>query len=133
MQRPRDRQPKKLPDRQLYNDVPLLVTRVTDEERLFLKEWCEKRHLGSNYILVSTTYWLRSKSHTYASSLMFPEAKRLYMILCIHLTLKHLGYEEIHKCNFMFDLLEVYPSITSEKHREMEWELFRHLNFDLGK
>lgn len=122
----------KLPDRQLFDDLPLLVSSITAEERLFLREWCQARSVGDNYVVVATTFWLRCKSHTYASSLMFAEAKKVYMILCIHLTLKHLGYEEVHKCNFFADLKEVYPSMTAHMHQDMEWEVFRCLNFDLG-
>lgn len=118
--------------RKLYDDLPLVLTRVTEEERFFLREWCETRNLGENYVVVATTYWLRCKSHAYTSFLKFVEAKEIYLVLCIHLTLKHLGYEEVHKCNFLADLKETYPSIKPSTHREMEWELFRYLNFDLG-
>jgi len=81
--------------------------------------------------MTSNTYWLRCKSHLYASFLRFSEAKNLYMILCVHLALKYLGYEEVFRCNFYADLGEVCPSITVNRHQAMEWELFRTLNFDL--
>lgn len=121
----------RLHDRQLYSDLPLMLTSITDEERIFIKEWCTARNLGENYIVVATTYWLRCKSHLFASFLRFSEAKNLYMILCVHLALKYLGYEEVFKCNFYSDLGEVCPSITVNRHQAMEWELFRTLNFDL--
>ena len=132
MHRKRTRTKRKLPERQLFNDLPLLLSSITDTERSFIRQWCAARHLQEHYIVVATTYWLRCKSHAYTSSLMFPEAKKVYMILCIHLSLKHLGYEEIHKCNFLADLKEVYAWMKPEKHQEMEWELFRYLNFDMG-
>lgn len=121
-----------LPARLLYRDLPLVLTSVTEEERFFLRDWCQTRNLTENYIVVATTYWLRCKGHAYASFLKFAEAKDLYLVLCIHLTLKHLGYEELHRCNFLADLKELYPSINPREHREMEWEVFRFLNFDLG-
>jgi len=59
------------------------------------------------------------------------DRQHLYMILCVHLALKYLGYEEVFRCNFYADLGEVCPSITVNRHQAMEWELFRTLNFDL--
>lgn len=132
MDRKRDRTGRKFPERQLFNDVPLVLTSITEKERSFIRQWCAARHLGEHYIVVATTYWLRCKSHAYPSLLMFPEAKKVYMILCIHLSLKHMGYEEIHKCNFLADLKEVYACIKPVTHQQMEWELFRYLNFDMG-
>ena len=120
------------PERQLFQETPLHLVSITEEERFFLREWCQARNLGENYIVVATTYWLRCKSHAYASFLMFVEAKRIYMVLCVHLALKHLGYDELHACDFLADLREIYPSLKPEQHRAMEWELFRYLNFDMG-
>lgn len=131
--RPNARNKKQgFPKIKLYDDLPVVISNDTNDERAFIREWCEVRQLEESHIVVSTTYWLRCKSHIYTSFLMFPEAKDLYIILCVHLALKHLGYDEVHKCNFLLDLVEVYPSMNEGKHQEMEWELFRTLNFDMG-
>lgn len=123
---------EELAARQLYQDLPVVISKVSNDERAFIREWCDTRQLEQNYIVVSTTYWLRCKSYVYASSLMYPECKTLYMVLCIHLALKHLGYDEVRKCHFMTDLVEIYPSMNARTHQQMEWELFRALNFDMG-
>lgn len=127
-----DTKRRTFPTRLLYKDLPLALTCVTEEERFFLRDWCQTRNLSENYIVVATTYWLRCKGHAYTSFFKFAEAKDVYLVLCIHLTLKHLGYEELYKCNFFADLRELYPRMKPREHREMEWELFRYLNFDLG-
>lgn len=133
MRRKRNReQVERLPERQLFQNVPLQLVNITEEERFFLREWCQARNLDETHIVMATTYWLRCKGHAYPSLLMFVEAKSMYMILCVHLALKHLGYDETHKCDFLADLKQVYSSTTPAQHRSMEWELFRYLNFDMG-
>ncbi|CAN0525235.1 unnamed protein product [Scytosiphon promiscuus] len=56
--------------------------------------------------------------------------KTLYMILCIHLSLKWLG-DEYQRCRFINDLREFYPSMNAEKHQRMEMELLWALNWEM--
>lgn len=69
---------------------------------------------------------VRSKIWTY----FLQRPKELYMIVCIHIALKWLGYDEVLKCNFVKDLREIAPT-TKEVHQEMEFLILSELGWDL--
>ena len=116
----------------LYTDNEQLLSSVTDKERDFFWGWCRERHLDSVYIVSALVLWIRSKRIISIDFLLRDCNKELYMILCIHLSLKWNGYDEIHKCNFLYDLERVYPSIKACEHCDMEFRLLCALNWELG-
>jgi len=54
------------------------------------------------------------------------------MVLCIHISLKFDGYDELFSCNFLRDLREVYPKLDPSSHFNMEFEILSHLQWNLG-
>ncbi len=108
--------------------VESAASAVTDEERAFFFEWATKRNLEKQYVVLSITYWMRVRSKIWTCFLQRP--KELYMIVCIHIALKWLGYDEVMKCNFVKDLREIAPT-TKEVHQEMEFLILSELGWDL--
>lgn len=56
--------------------------------------------------------------------------KEFYMIVCIHIALKWLGYDEVLKCNFVQDLREV-AAVTMDNHQKIEFLVLSELGWDL--
>ena len=104
---------------------------VTNCERDFFWGWCKERYIDDSYIVNSILIWIRSKNKLSVSFLLRDFNKELYMKLCIHLSLKWNGYDEIHKCNFLYDLKCTYPGITQKEHWEMELEILSILEWDI--
>ena len=116
----------------LYTDSEKLLSRVTDEERDFFWGWCRERYIDDIFIVHSLLLWVRSKRTISVEFLLRDCNKELFMKLCIHLSLKWNGYDEIHKCNFINDLKETYPSVSASEHCRMEFHLLSALNLDLN-
>ena len=108
--------------------VEVVASAVTDEERAFFFEWGAKRNLEKQYVVLAIIYWMRVRSKIWTSFLERP--KQFYMIVCIHIALKWLGYDEVLKCNFIKDLREVGP-ITMETHQSLEVMILSELHWDL--
>lgn len=108
--------------------VEVVASAVTDEERAFFFEWGTKRKLEKQYVVLAIIYWMRVRSKIWTSFLERP--KQIYMIVCIHIALKWLGYDEVLKCNFIKDLREVGP-ITMEMHQSIEVMILSELCWDL--
>lgn len=104
------------------------LSKILDDEREFFRVWTSSRHLEDQYYLLALTYWMRIRSEI--ATFFLIRDKRLYMVLCIHTALKWLGYDEVHKCNFLKDLNEI-SSISSQDHAELEMEVLRGLSWDL--
>lgn len=79
-------------------------------------------------MVLAIIYWMRVRSNIWTSFLERP--KQFYMIVCIHIALKWLGYDEVLKCNFIKDLREVGP-ITKETHQSIEVMILSELRWDL--
>jgi len=114
----------------LYNENETLLSSVSDEERDFFWGWCRLRHLDDIYIIHSLLLWVRSKRSISFEFVLRDCNKYLYMILCIHLSLKWNGYDEIHKCSFLYDLRQVYPHLSEIEHSRMEFSILRVLNWE---
>lgn len=123
------RRPKKL--KRCVKSQKEDVSRVSDSEREFIRNWCEVRHIDDVFSTLALTYWVRTKARVAVCFILCDANKTLYMILCIHLSLKWLGYDECFKCNFFKDLIDVYPSLKPDKHRLMEVELLEALNWEM--
>lgn len=108
--------------------VESTASAVTDKERAFFFEWAIKRNLEKQYVVLAITYWMRVRSKIWTYFLQRP--KELYMVVCIHIALKWLGYDEMLKCNFVKDLREIAPT-TKEVHQEMEFLILSELGWDL--
>lgn len=113
----------------LYQDpVDFVVSAVTDEERAFFFEWATKRNLEKQYVVLALTYWMRVRSKIWTCFLL--HKKEFYMVVCIHISLKWLGYDEVLKCDFVKDLREI-DSITMELHQEIEMMILGELRWNL--
>lgn len=122
---------QQFPERRLYKDGEIVVTTISDLERNFFRDWCHKRHLDDVYRIKALTYWIRVKSSVSVNFILDEVNRRLYMILCIHISLKWLGYDEEFKCNFVNDLRQELSSLRPDQHQDMEMELLRELNWKL--
>ncbi len=100
-----------------------------DDERAFFLEWTRTRNLDKVYVVLPLTYWMRVKSKIWTCFLQRP--KQIYMIICIHIALKWLGYDETLKCDFIKDLRDVSASITMETHQEAEFLVLSELGWEL--
>ena len=107
------------------------LSNVSDTEREFIWEWCESRNLDDIFAVVALTYWVRARAEVAVDFLLEAENKRLYMVLCIHIALKWLGYDEQHKCDFFADLVGVHKGIKAEQHRRMEIDLLKALSWEM--
>jgi len=108
--------------------VEAVASAVTDEERAFFLEWVTKRNIEKTYFVLSLTYWMRVRSKIWTHVLIHP--KEFFMIVCIHIALKWLGYDEVLKCNFVKDLRDIAP-VTVETHQEIEMLVLSELGWDL--
>lgn len=106
----------------------MVASAVTDKERNFFLEWATKRNLEKQYVVLALTYWMRVRSKIWTCFLERP--KQLYMIACIHVALKWLGYDEVLKCNFIKDLREA-AHVTVETHQDIEYLVLSELGWDL--
>lgn len=73
---------------------------------------------------------MRVRSKIWANMLIKGHPKEFYMIVCIHLALKWLGYDEVLKCNFVQDLREV-AAVTMVVHQEIEFLVLIELGWFL--
>jgi len=105
---------------------------ISDQERYFIRSWCENRHIDDIYSIRAILYWIRVKKNIQYSFILNTHNRELYMIICIHISLKFDGYDEMFLCNFIKDLKEIRPDIDSNSHFNMELEILKHLNWDLG-
>ena len=110
--------------------VEIVASPVTDEERAYFLEWVTKRNLPKQYFVLALTYWMRVRSRVWANMLIKGHPKEFYMIVCIHLALKWLGYDEVLKCNFVQDLQEV-AAVTMDVHQEIEFLVLSELGWFL--
>lgn len=78
--------------------------------------------------MLALTYWMRVRSKIWTSFFIHP--KELYMISCIHIALKWLGYDEVLKCDFIKDLREI-SEITMDTHQEIEFLILGELGWNL--
>ncbi|CAM9103176.1 unnamed protein product [Ectocarpus sp. 8 AP-2014] len=110
--------------------VETVASPVTDGERAFFLEWVTKRNVGKQYFVLALTYWMRVRSKIWANMLIKEHPKEFYMIVCIHIALKWLGYDEVLKCNFVRDLREV-AAVTMDAHQNIEFLLLSELGWNL--
>lgn len=108
--------------------VEVGVSAVTDDERTFFLEWGARRNLEKQHVVLAITYWMRVRSKIWTC--FFEHPKQFYMIACIHVALKWLGYDEVLKCNFIKDLRQIGP-ITMDTHQGIEFMVLSELGWDL--
>ena len=101
---------------------------ITSEERNFFINWAKSRHITDQYIVLALTYWSRVKGGLGVFFLL--RKKELYMLSCIHLSLKWLGYDEEYKCNFIADFRQI-SKISQDDHKEIELHVLKELNWVL--
>ena len=112
----------------LYEKKKTVLSRIPDDEREFFREWTESRNLENQYHVLALTYWMRVRAEI--AVLFLLRDKRMYMIVCIHIALKWLGYDEVYKCDFIRDLRELNP-VDPQEHGELEMEVLRALSWEL--
>lgn len=110
--------------------VEIVASPVTDEERAYFLEWVTERNLQKEYFVLALTYWMRVRSKIWANMLIKEHPKEFYMIVCIHVALKWLGYDEVLRCNFVQDLREV-AAVTMDAHQEIEFLVLSELGWNL--
>lgn len=108
--------------------VEVAASAVTDDERIFFLEWGKKRNLEKQHVVLAITYWMRVRSKIWTC--FFEHPKQFYMIACIHVALKWLGYDEVLKRNFIKDLREIGP-VTMDTHQGIEFMIVSELGWDL--
>lgn len=104
---------------------------VSKYEREFMWTWCESRFLEGSFTVRALVYWIRVKSSLSVFFLLNDKNKELYMVICIHISMKWYGYDEMFKCNFLRDLKEIYKHLRVETHQDMEIQVLNALCWDL--
>lgn len=122
----------RLPDRTLYKRKDISLCTISDAERIFIRNWCATRNLEDMYAIQALTYWIRVKASLVVSFIVRKENRELYMIICIHIALKWHGYDEVFECDFFKDLKEICPFLRCSEHQDMEIEVLRELQWELG-
>lgn len=115
----------------LYKKSAGILSATSEEERGFVWGWCERRYLEDIFAVVALTYWVRCKAEIAVNFLLNEKNRELYMVICIHIAMKWLGYDEDHKCDFLKDLVDVYQEVKPRSHRRMEIEILEALNWEL--
>ena len=118
-------------ERKLYKKSPGVLSSTSEFERDFVWGWCGSRFLDDIFPVVALTYWIRCKADVAVNFLLNEKNRELYMVICIHVAMKWLGYDEDHKCDFRKDLLDVYGEVKPEAHRRMEIEILEALNWEM--
>lgn len=116
----------------LYKDSGCKLSCITKDERNYIRKWCTDRYLEDSYAVRAIIFWIRIKSSLSGFFRLKETNKNIYMILCIHVSMKWQGYTEIYKCDFLNDLREVDSSISSMIHQDMEYHILTNLNWELG-
>lgn len=115
-----------------YAEAGIELSKVSEAEREFFWNWCGTRHLDDIFAVVALTYWVRARAEVAVNFLFNDKNKILYMVLCIHLSLKWLGYDEEKHCNFLKDLVDaVGVRLKPEVHQRMEMDLLKALNWEM--
>lgn len=115
----------------LYREVLHTLAPVSECERDFFWKWCRERYIDDVFTVQAIVYWIRIKNNISISFLLRDANKTLYMILCIHLSMKFHGYDEMYSCNFIYDLTQIYPEMTPKEHCRMEVEVLNSLGWEL--
>lgn len=111
--------------------TPDTLSAVSEDEREFVWTWCSDRNLDDIFAVVALTYWVRAKAHVAVNFVIEESSRVVYMVLCIHLSLKWLGYDEDHKCDFFSDIKEVWHTARPEQHQSMEMDLLQSLKWEM--
>lgn len=101
---------------------------ITKQERDFVWSWCRTRNLDDVYTVLALTLWVRAKPRVCPHDRDIT-ANFIYMVSCIHLALKYLGYDEIARCNFFADIKQINTQYTFKKHQQVELTLLRALEW----
>lgn len=112
----------------LHKSSPVELKEITENEREFFWKWSIERHLEEAYTLLALTYWMRVKSKL--GTFFLIHKKEFYMVLCLHLSLKWLCYDEAYKCCFITDL-KMVGDVSRDNHQEMELQILEGLGWEL--
>jgi len=129
---PRRRDTEPCMENRLYKDSGCKLSEITSCERDYIRKWCKDRYIDDPYAIRSIILWMRVKSSLSVFCMLKKTNKLLYMVLCIHLSMKWQGYTEVCKCNFLQDLREIDKDLSMISHQEMEFHVITNLNWDFG-
>jgi len=124
--------PQSCMENKLYSDSKSKLTGITTDERDYIRGWCSRRYVEDSYAVRAIIFWMRVKSSLSVFFMLKPTNKMIYMILCIHISMKWQGYTETHKCDFLGDLKKVDPELSTCNHQEMEYHVITNLNWEFG-
>jgi len=119
-------------ENRLYKDSGCKLSAITEDERDYIRRWCSRRYIDDPYAIRAIILWIRVKSSLAVFFMLNKTNKLVYMIICIHLSMKWQGYTEICKCDFIKDLREIDSELSSSTHQEMEFQVITNLNWDFG-
>ncbi|AAR26887.1 FirrV-1-B12 precursor [Feldmannia irregularis virus a] len=111
------------------------MSAVTPEERNFFWTWTRTRYLEDVYTVLALTIWIRAKRYVIELRRVHAVPREVCMIICIHISMKYLGYDELFACRFRDDLLPYYCTMTAKMHEQLEYKILRALDWtieDLG-
>lgn len=110
-----------------HDKYPTSFAEITEDERHFVWEWCRVRRLDTVVSVLSLTFWLRCKN-----SFDPPQFDaKVYMVVCSHLALKWLGYDEVFTMPYLEDLQFEDRTLIPSQHRKIEVEILKALHWDL--
>ncbi|AAR26968.1 FirrV-1-I3 [Feldmannia irregularis virus a] len=106
---------------------------ILPNEREFMWTWTRTRSLDDVYAVLASTIWIRIKDQValFSFSIRSDSVKEVYLIVCIHIAMKYLGYDEVFRCNFVHDLVQVSPTMDAHTHQRLEFEVLHALDWTI--
>ncbi|ACH46772.1 unknown [Feldmannia species virus] len=104
---------------------------IKHDEKDFVWTWCRERHLDDVYTVLALTIWIRVKPGITVFFLLDDRRKATYMVACVHIALKYLGYDELAKCDFLRDIRQVDPGASTEYHQNIEIQILEILDWKI--
>lgn len=112
----------------LHKKHGIRASPIPPNDRKFFVDWMSSRNLDKQYLLLAMTYWMRIRLDL--GVFLVVKKRELYMIACVHTSLKWLGYDEEYRCRFIDDYRQFHP-ITPKEHREIEFQVLEALGWEL--
>jgi hypothetical protein len=109
-------------------NIPVAVSVIPTEDREWFTEWGEERFIEDVFVAQALCYWVRTRQMAVEEREM---PMGVYKVLCMHIAMKWLGYDEIYDINFLRDLRSEMGDITSTEHLETEIKILRFLQWKL--
>lgn len=104
---------------------------ILPSEREFVWTWTRTRFLDDTFAVLASTIWIRIKDQValFSFSIRSDSKKEVYLIVCIHIAMKYLGYDELFRCNFVQDFVQVSVPMDAETHQRLEFEVLHALGW----